>query len=102
MSCFGQRLKRLRQQRGLTQEELAMELAHLGCQGITKSAISQYENNKRLPVTKILIIMCDYLKVSIDYLLRGEQLTCTYFELDTKSKALADAYIAALLDMNKK
>jgi len=60
-----------------------------------------YENNKRLPIIKILVIMCDYLGMSIDYLLRGEQPTCTYFKLDTKGKALADAYIVALLDTSK-
>jgi len=100
MDSFGQRLKQLRQQCGLTQEDFAEAISCLGFLKITKSAISQYENNKRLPVIKILVIMCDYLGVSIDYLLKGEQPTCAYFMLDAKGRALADAYIAALLDMN--
>ena len=40
---FSQRLRELRKERGLTQEELAKELE------LAKSSISMYENGKRKP-----------------------------------------------------
>jgi len=99
MHIFGERLKKLRQGKRLTQDEFAAILSQLGCNSITKYSISQYENNKGFPHINTLIIICDYFGVSIDYIVRGSQYpSCEYFLLDKKGKKLADEYILKLLD----
>lgn len=60
---FGERLAKLRKEKGLTQEELAKAL------NITRSALSLYEIGKRDPDTETLKKMAEYFGVSIDYLL---------------------------------
>ncbi|NLC77487.1 MAG: helix-turn-helix transcriptional regulator [Clostridia bacterium] len=60
---LGQRLKRLRMQKGMTQEQLAEVI------GISRSALSMYELNQREPDLSTLIAIADYFSVSTDYLL---------------------------------
>ncbi|MFC5472163.1 helix-turn-helix domain-containing protein [Cohnella suwonensis] len=59
---IGSRLAFLRDQRGLTQEELASSL------GISRAALSHYEKNRREPDTETLGKIADLFQVSIDYL----------------------------------
>lgn len=59
---IGSRLAFLRDQRGLTQEELATSL------GISRAALSHYEKNRREPDTETLGKVADLFQVSIDYL----------------------------------
>ena len=60
------RLKMLRIEQGITQDELAGKLK------INRNAISRYENGKRQPDYEILKKIADYFSVSIDYLLDRE------------------------------
>jgi len=60
---FAGRLKQLRIEYGLTQEELANAL------NISKGTIGMYEIDKRKPDTDMLKEIANYFKVSIDYLL---------------------------------
>ena len=60
---FGNRLKQLRKQAGLTQAQLAQQL------GVTKSLISFYELQERIPSPEILIKLSKTFHVSADYLL---------------------------------
>lgn len=57
------RLKELRQQRGVTQLKLAMDL-HMN-----QNTISRYETGEREAGYAELIRIADYFDVSIDYLL---------------------------------
>ncbi len=57
------RLKKLRQQKGITQLKLAMDLS------MSQNSISRYETGEREADYKTLIIFADYFNVSIDYLL---------------------------------
>ncbi|MFB9278538.1 helix-turn-helix domain-containing protein [Cohnella cellulosilytica] len=59
---IGSRLAFLRDQRGLTQEELAASL------GISRAALSHYEKSRREPDTETLGKIADLFQVSIDYL----------------------------------
>ena len=61
---IGKRLKELREDKGLKQEELAKYLS------ISPSAIGMYETNKREPNDNILLQIADFFNVSTDYLLR--------------------------------
>lgn len=60
---FSQRIKRLREELNLTQQELADKL------NITRSALSLYELGKRTPDFSTLSNMADFFGVSTDYLL---------------------------------
>lgn len=63
MVDVGNRIKELRMSQKITQSEFAIRL------GVTKSAISSYENGSRLPSYDILIKISRIFKVSTDYLL---------------------------------
>ena len=60
---FGNKLKELRTQNGLTQQQLATQL------GVTKSVISFYERQERTPSPEVLRKMAVLFKVSTDFLL---------------------------------
>lgn len=60
---FPQRLRHLRKQHKLTQEQLGQKI------NVTKVSISGYENGKRTPDTETLEMLANYFQVSVDYLL---------------------------------
>lgn len=57
------RLKQLRQQKGISQLKLAMDLS------LSQNTISRYETGEREAGYEMLITLADYFNVSIDYLL---------------------------------
>lgn len=61
------RLKELRLQKGLTQQQVANAI------GKTYQAYSYYENGKRDPDTETLKLLADFFNVSTDYLLETPQ-----------------------------
>lgn len=63
MQYFGVRLKEIRKKSGLSQETLAKEL------GISKGALSYYENGERVPDINFLEKVSLYYNVSFDYLM---------------------------------
>ena len=63
MVGFGDRLKRIRVDRGLSQTQLASRL------GVSKSLISAYETGMRLPSYDILIALANTFSISTDFLL---------------------------------
>ena len=60
---FGMKLKNLRLQAGLTQEQLAKQV------GVSKSVISFYELRERTPSPDVLIKLASVFHVTADYLL---------------------------------
>lgn len=60
---FGSKLKELRTQNGLTQQQLATQL------GVTKSVVSFYERQERTPSPEVLRKMAAVFRVSTDFLL---------------------------------
>ena len=63
MSEFYERLKELRLEKGLTQDQLANDT------GISQGAISAYELKKAKPTDEVIITFCKYFNVSADFLL---------------------------------
>lgn len=63
MVNFGNKLKELRTQAGLTQKQLAEKMQ------VTKSVISYYELQERNPSPEILIKLSSIFHVTTDYLL---------------------------------
>jgi transcriptional regulator with XRE-family HTH domain len=61
--AFGERLSRLRSERGLTQTELAERI------GSTQRCISAYETIAEYPPTAALVAIAEELKISTDELL---------------------------------
>lgn len=67
MEGFGDRLRKLRKERDITQAQLGETI------GVVPSAIGKYERMAdAAPSVDALIKIADYFDVSIDYLLRGE------------------------------
>lgn len=64
---FGNRLKELRKQAGLTQQQLANQI------GLSKTVISYYELHARTPSPEIIIKLAAVFHVSADYLLGIEK-----------------------------
>ena len=68
MASFGEKIRRLRRDRDVTQKDLADYL------GVKSAAIGKYESEKdSYPNVKNLIKIAEYFKVSFDYLLKDEQ-----------------------------
>lgn len=67
MSNFGELLRDLRNDAGLTQKELAEKI------WISKTAVSYYEQSLRCPSPDILVKIANVFHVSTDYLLGQEQ-----------------------------
>ena len=63
MATFADRLRSLRKENNITQQELANKFF------ITKSAVSKYENGVNTPENKLLQELANYFNVSVDYLL---------------------------------
>lgn len=63
-SKFSERLKELRLQAGLTQEQLSKELGGT----IDQSTIALWENKKRVPNFDSVLEIAVYFGVSLDYL----------------------------------
>lgn len=61
---FGDKLYKLRKEKGLSQESLAEQV------GTTRQAISKWENNQGFPETEKLVVLGNVFGVSIDYLLK--------------------------------
>ncbi|MCI8559709.1 MAG: helix-turn-helix transcriptional regulator [Dorea sp.] len=86
---FGEKLFKLRKEKGLSQESLAEQL------GTTRQAISKWENNQGFPETEKLLQLSNIFETSVDFLLKDEQ---TSKDINEKgyyvSKEMATAYIA--------
>ncbi|MEG0998012.1 MAG: XRE family transcriptional regulator [Oscillospiraceae bacterium] len=63
---FAESLRKLREQRGITQEDLAKSI------GVSKSTISMYENNNREPDFETQEALADYFNVDMNKLM-GKQ-----------------------------
>lgn len=77
----GIRLKQLREEKGLKQEELALALS------VSPSAIGMYERDYREPSDGLLIKMAIFFEVSTDFLL-GKTDTRNNTDIDIKDKKI--------------
>ncbi|WP_248927148.1 helix-turn-helix domain-containing protein [Paenibacillus hamazuiensis] len=63
---LGKRISKLREQRHITQGELAQII------GVTRAALSHYENDRRQPDYETLIKIARFFSVSVEYVMEGE------------------------------
>lgn len=87
---FSTRLKILRQQYGLTQSELAKQL------GVSTSTIGMYEQGRREPDHKTLLVICKLFGISTDYLLGSEETVSSYENNDFNK--IIDGFERTLLE----
>lgn len=90
MATLGQRIKQLRKEHNLTQEEFGKIF------GIVKSTVSLYEHDKSIPDDSIKNMIADYFNVSIDYLLGRTDIRYPAKKtVDDRLKEVVGPYIAS-------
>lgn len=97
MVDFGERLKKLRLQEGLTQQQLADRL------GVTKSVVSYYELQERYPSPEVLTKLASIFHVTTDFLLgleRGE--TIDLYGLEQEDIITLKRLVTSLREKTKK
>lgn len=93
MNAFGNRLRLLREEKELTQIDLAKTLS------IANSTISQYEAGNRMPDAHMLERLATFFNVSVDYLLgrtdiqRPEETPPFDYNIIYKQRDEGDAYL---------
>ena len=111
MANFAKNLKRLRVNQNLTKDDFAKKI------NITKAAISNYENGRRLPDYETLELIADYFNVNIDFLMgrkfcEKDKLVITRNQYTSKEKDIIKKYrnsdvgvksvVDTVLDMSEK
>lgn len=89
---FGDRLKELREDRGINQDELAEII------GVKRSTISSYETNAITPSFDIAIKLADFFNVSLDYLACR---TKEPFNISMQNKLTRELVTAVITTVNK-
>lgn len=74
MAQFSTRLRELRIQNNMSQQELADKIH------VTKQTISQYERGIREPDYDYLLALCDIFNVSVDYILGKADVTARFLK----------------------
>lgn len=87
MVDFGIKLAKLRENKRLSQSQLAARL------GITKSMVSAYENSARMPSYAVLLRIAGMFNVSLDYLLGTEN------QIIFRTDGLSESQIAIIMDI---
>lgn len=91
-SSFGDRLRRSREKRGLSQSELA-RLA-----GLQPSAVAHFEAERRKPSFDNVRALSQALDVSADYILGSNEGT-TAFRNEDKLTSVDRTYVQGIIDM---
>lgn len=94
MSKFNLRLNELRQQTGLTQQELADDL------GISKSSVNMYERREREPGLDLLETITNVFGVSVDYLV-GKSTVGNYIRELRTQKGLTQEQLGEMVGVQK-
>ena len=92
-TSFGQNLKKMRKQHGVTQGELANIV------GIEKSSVSKYETANVIPSIDILKKIASVFNVSVDYLLGSEEQQKSTNEIPIESASTLSQKKQELLEL---
>ena len=77
--AFGDRLRQIRKEKGLSQEEFAKIL------GTSKQVLSRYETSQRAPKITLASQYAEKLGVTLDYMLGDTEEEATFYELCPKT-----------------
>ena len=83
---FGDRIKKLREEKGLSREEMSNQL------NISYSALSKYETNKRFPDKNTLIELANFFDVSVDYII-GRTDVRKFEDFPEEIKGIANLFV---------
>ena len=88
---IGEKIKFLRQQRGVKQEELAKAI------NVSRKSISHYETNRVIPPLEIIKAIADYFGVTVDYFLSDKpgQSEVEFVDVKFKTVPLYSAPVSA-------
>lgn len=89
------RIKQLREQKGLTQTELAKQL------GITRSSVNAWEMGISVPSTQYVVELAHLFKVTTDYLLCVDATTINISGLTEEDIHLLHGIISHLREKNR-
>lgn len=92
-NSIGSRIKRIRKSLGMSQEEFAKPL------GLTKAAISTYENDQRVPSSSTMNCISYCYNINIEYLKNGKGYMYTNIP-NTSIEAIASRYHLDKLSKN--
>ncbi len=92
MVTLGNRLKSLRQEKGLTQKEVAKLI------GTTDVSIGRYEMDARVPKADILNSLAKLYDVEIDYLLTGKETKESESTLNNRDKKDIEKDLKKIMD----
>lgn len=92
---FGDIIKQLRRERNITQQELADAI------NISKSSISMYEINKRMPEIETFEAIADYFNVDMDYLMGKTDIRQKYIFVDDDDFKTENSFNKLLMTNNK-
>jgi len=87
MIYFGDKLRALRLEKGITQQCLADKM------GLVKGSISAYENNAKYPSVEVLIKLCEYFNASSDYMIGLSD------SMELKMSALTDEQVKIIMQL---
>ncbi|PKM52453.1 MAG: XRE family transcriptional regulator [Firmicutes bacterium HGW-Firmicutes-7] len=82
---FKDRIKNLRKEFGITQQDLADKL------GLVRTAIANYEMGRNIPNAETLNMIADFFDVSLDYLLGRTDIRKDLYTNRTDDKLFTDA-----------
>ena len=77
---IGKRIHAIRQQKNITQEQLAQDLA------ISRQAVSKWESGKAIPDIENLMYISDLYGVSLDELIKGDDKVSQKIVADARAK----------------
>lgn len=92
-SSFGERLREIRRERGLSQSEFARIL------GTSKQILSRYELEQRTPKIDQVKKYAEKLKVSVDYLLGDTESEADYNALMTSDSEIKKPFYKIFIDV---
>ena len=87
----GQRIRILREENDITQNELGEKLS------VSKTTISHYENDSRTPSIETLIQLADFFQVDLDYILGVESVGYS----EKRSVQMSDEEIDFILELRR-
>jgi transcriptional regulator with XRE-family HTH domain len=88
---FNKKLIYLRNNKNLTQKQLAERL------NVSRATISGWETGRNVPDLEMVVKICDFFRVSLDYMLRSDKKTLKRISMSKKKKNILIIIIIILL-----
>ncbi|WKB49920.1 helix-turn-helix transcriptional regulator (plasmid) [Lactococcus lactis subsp. lactis] len=88
---LSEKLKQLRADKKITQEKLA-EILY-----VSRPTISSWENGRSYPDLQMIVAICDYFEISLDFLLREDKKMIKKLSFDMKNKQRFKVLIISLI-----